>query len=541
MPYIPPDTIVRILRGVPLDNTYRNTLTFTNAAAQETYFTNKAKYTESGLNFRRPFDFSIKIAQKPEDILDCNYIMFQNSNTGLKWFYAFITKTEYLSNSSCQIFYELDVMQTWYFNYTVMPSFVEREHTQDDTVGSNLILEGLEHGEYKFGTTALATEITDMSVVICTTSYFDRDIAMGDVDSHAVVSPVGGVYAGMYSGIAMYAFNVSTSALANRVFGFINDLNNNGKADGVSMIFMMPTALIPGNDGEQIAKNTDATVISKTVNKNVTSIDGYTPRNKKLLTHPYNFMSVTNFNGVNAVFPYEYFSGSTMQFEISSNVAPNPTVYLTPKYYKGQTKNNIEMLRLTGYPLCSWMFGAYQNYLAQNNVAQGVTMATSIIGIAAAVALMPETGGMSAAIGAGILTHMATSGVGNIQNVAAENSRHSVEPDHARGTQPTGSNISLGLQTFGFTPVYIQSQFAQRLDQFFDMYGYKTHTVKRPNITGRAKWNFVKTLEANIMQNTNGGIPVEDMAKIRQCYDHGITFWHDANTVGDYTQSNPIV
>ena len=41
---------------------------------------------------------------------------------------------------------QLDVMQTWYFDYTMRKCFVVREHTNDDTIGNNLIEENLATG-----------------------------------------------------------------------------------------------------------------------------------------------------------------------------------------------------------------------------------------------------------------------------------------------------------------------------------------------------------------------------------------------------------
>ena len=41
--YIAPNSIVRLLTGVPLDNTYAHTLYFVNKTAQASYFTSKTK------------------------------------------------------------------------------------------------------------------------------------------------------------------------------------------------------------------------------------------------------------------------------------------------------------------------------------------------------------------------------------------------------------------------------------------------------------------------------------------------------------------
>ena len=41
--YIAPTSIVKILRNIPLDNTYKDTLYFANEGAQSTYFLTQMK------------------------------------------------------------------------------------------------------------------------------------------------------------------------------------------------------------------------------------------------------------------------------------------------------------------------------------------------------------------------------------------------------------------------------------------------------------------------------------------------------------------
>ena len=52
-----------------------------------------------------------------------------------------------------------------------------------------------------------------------------------------------------------------------------------------------------------------------------------------------------------------------------------------------------------------------------------------------------------------------------------------------------------------FTRYSIQSQFAQRIDKYFDMYGYLTNNRKIPSLYSRSNWNYCKTIGANITGN----------------------------------------
>lgn len=146
--YIEPSTNIRLLKNVPLDNTYRNTLYFMPDGVnhQTNLFMEYTKHQLTKQTYQRVNKGVARVGLKAEDIYDCNYMMFQNSNFGNKWFYAFITSVEYVNNTVSEIHFEIDVMQTWYFDYTLKECFVEREHSATDVVGDNLTSEPVDLG-----------------------------------------------------------------------------------------------------------------------------------------------------------------------------------------------------------------------------------------------------------------------------------------------------------------------------------------------------------------------------------------------------------
>ena len=155
--YVNPNTNIHILKNVPLDNTYRNTIYFSTAAQQASYFASLSKFSLTEYTYQR-IDKTINVGINAESLYDCNYIMFQNASFGNKWFYAFITGVEYKGNNCSTITYEMDVMQTWFFDYKVNPCFIEREHILVDTIGANLVEENLEIGEYIYDTAVVKSD-----------------------------------------------------------------------------------------------------------------------------------------------------------------------------------------------------------------------------------------------------------------------------------------------------------------------------------------------------------------------------------------------
>ena len=69
------------------------------------------------------------------------------------------------------------------------------------------------------------------------------------------------------------------------------------------------------------------------------------------------------------------------------------------------------------------------------------------------------------------------------------------------------------------------------------MFGYKVNVLKTPQFTSRRYWNFIKTIDCNV----DGDIPQEDLNVIRNCFNTGITFWHDPSNMYNYNLDNTIV
>lgn len=66
------------------------------------------------------------------------------------------------------------------------------------------------------------------------------------------------------------------------------------------------------------------------------------------------------------------------------------------------------------------------------------------------------------------------------------------------------------------------------------MFGYQTNRVKIPNINNRPNWNYVKTINANII----GNVPELELLAIRNMFNNGITLWHNPDTFLDYSANN---
>ena len=536
------------LLDVPLENDYKNTLYFANASAQQTYFQSRiiGSYSYDNFTYQRK-DQIIRIPEQYDKIYNCNYVMYQNANYSNKWFYAFVTELEYINDGRTDLHIETDVMQTWMFDYTVKSSFIEREHTSDDTVGANTIPESLETGEYinqqvsiteERGLNFLNLTDNDTNVVLAVT-----ELGLGDYAQRWDV----GNYNSIFGGLIYLTFPTFQDCKQ-----YIRETQHHLTSDNIVAAFMCPSELAEqGSDFEwetftdgtisfQFAyvepNNFSVEISSVNITKPTVLDKNYTPRNKKLLTYPYVYFNITNNGGSATNYMYEYFTQingnyrSDCPFSIRGAIGVGCSIKLLPIHYKyGKTglntseENYIESLDACKLPTCSWTNDAFTNWLTGN----AVNIPLNIIGSGANIIESGVKGDVGGAF----------NGLTNIFSQVGQIYEHSLMPATAKGgVNQADFNFAQHI-SFTAYKMSIKEEFAKVIDDYFDMFGYKTNRVKVPNKNHRQRWWYTKTINVNI----NGDIPQNDMNKIKKCYDNGITFWRNASEIENYSLSNNII
>ncbi|MBO7734682.1 MAG: hypothetical protein J6S67_19135 [Methanobrevibacter sp.] len=533
MSYIAPVGRIVLYNDVPLDVTYDHTIYFASRLAQTTYFNTKTLMSFTNQMYTRVKRGVIRVRAPADELYSCNYLSFTNkkmSGTGAgvangKTFYCFVTYVEYINNEVTELGFEIDPMQTWLpgVDYELGDSFVEREHTANDQIGSNLVPENLELGEYMTETPTLSGHLSggfnSSSTRIVVAATFDKQY--NDVG--------GGYYSNLYSGICFNDFTSATDA-NNFIQGAANKIN------GIVGVFIMPADFI--NSGT----SPSFTVTKNKLTSNV--YGGYTPKNNKLYTYPYNFMFVTDFQGKYKIYPYEYFpaADSTISFHLTGCYSLNPTFILAPIHYKGigtgtgnnyETANYNEMITISGWPQCAFNTDLYKAWQAQVSASAPYTAlkmgmnAGSAIQSAGIYEQMAEVGGGGEAAAVVGLLSIASS-TANILSQRAQKQTLGHDP---HGMQAGSALFSTDILDFGFFPMHIRQDFAKIIDDYFNMYGYATHVVKKPNIHVRTHWTYTKTVGCKIL----GSMPADFESAICKIFDHGITFWVNASEIGDYT------
>lgn len=535
MAVITPQSDVYLLK-VPLEIDEVNQLTFANATAQYNYFSSLPKVPVDNFTYQRK-DGTIRFGMKFDDLINYNYVMYRNDGHSNKWFYAFITGMEYLNDNVTAIGIKTDVWQTWQFDLNYKPVFVEREHVNDDSVGINTIDESLELGEYVINTSQEIMPDKPTKDSLNNNIYWRFPIVFQVSELTGAISEAAQWYTGQYNGIfsGLYYFGVTSIADARTIIGIYDSA---GKADAIVAIFLAPKEFFDGalpvtGGSITIYIPANATTVSNLSNNKTisrpTTINGYVPKNNKLFTYPFSYVSVDNNTGITATFRYEDFTNATPKFGVAGALGQGCNVKLVPLNYKSYTPaTDAECFSygVTGakYPVCAWASDYYTNWVTQNAMNVGVSVANTVLGA-----------GMNAAVGnVGGVASGLLSGIGGVM---AQHYQAQVHPDQAKGN--TGcSDLLIGWQRYyTVNTMSVRAEIARSIDNYFSMFGYKVNRVKVPNITGRTNWNFVKTQGCYI----DADIPQADLQEIKDMFDRGVTFWHNPATFADYSQNNAII
>ena len=554
---IPPNNEI-ILLNVPIEIDNKNQLTFANANAQFEYFRYlQPQFVYDHITYVRKDNYVVVNAVY-DDVIKYNYAMYQNENFSSKWYYAYILKVEWLSPNSTKVYLKTDVFQTYQFDVDYKVSFIEREHinVNEDLIGANLIPENFELGEVIENASTSINGLSHVYIVAYARNPNEGGISGGTFPYHGCV--VNNIASGMYYCVCS----------ASRLMSLLLAINAAGFGEDIKAIYTVPSVAVVGINGltlevlDNVNSNFEYWIPSVfasagrefTLSAVPNSLNGYVPRNQKLRQYPFQYLGFTPTNGTNKIFRYEDFENGVPSFKLVSEVNPNPSVYVIPKNYKGISGVNIsESGIINGYPNVSYHTDFFSNWLAQNGdlVKLNIDRLNTNYDIQWNRESMTSPLTLKMMKQASRLDFLGMVGNKAEMDLAAKNHAFDIKQQMLQAEKQDlmpntanmgGSNATLlGYEYMNsdvFTRYSIKRQFAERIDLYFDMYGYQTNTLKLPNLNNRPNWNYVKTLGLNVLQKSGSNVPQEDLQTFKDIFDEGVTLWHNPLTFLDYSQNN---
>lgn len=447
MAYIQPNATIKILSGVPLDNDYQHTIYFQRSDIQATYFESKVVYSFTEQSYQRVGKNKLRIQMVADRLYHCNYMYFKN-DLGFEFtpkiFYCFITDVEYINNNVSEITYQIDVIQTFHFDYTLNRCYVEREHTESDNLFDNIVAENLELGsEYVVN----GKEFFDMNQMkLCI--LVNRKAAG---DSTLIPIPRSNIINNIYTPVRVFEdFDVNLANVEN-----IDTALNVFQENDIICVYQYPSVLykptfpdltvkdaiplspptttvtfnvfgrVPATNelsGYQIyfggtstvytiVSNTGTTLTLETAVAGVpagtvicpanqvipfapvphqivtmnSTIDGHSVRNRKLFSYPFNKLCVSNNCGETAEYKWEFLSldgNNQTLFNIEGAVVTTPSALCYPVRYRNVEPDYETGIVYNNFPQCAWSGDTFKTWWAQNKAVFATGVMTSALNTA---------------------------------------------------------------------------------------------------------------------------------------------------------------
>lgn len=578
---------IYLLQNVDLDNTYEHTLDFENETAQSTYFSSKiftswdTTLSFSYLRENRP----IKVGKNVDNLFGCNYLMYRNTILN-KWFYCFITRKEYINESTTMLYIQTDVMQTFMFDYNIINSFIVREHqdrwvynsqTQTYTPKFNLQQENLNIGDtYKYIKTQILAKDGNPNFLAKQVKWlvFFESTDPKNIDNYCF-NPYN-IYVVPFVSDLSQIFSLQGDSTAYRLAtaneAYIHFLDS----PGILGAYITPALPYGISVDSNYNVNIDTTKLTaeaiswslsvegpvvfaiKIKNSNFNYIDNdltyrslnksfwleYTPNlqitavssinnESKLFTYPYMYYELTDFQSEPCIYYNEYMPDSFNLNYVASLSDSFKIRYYIENYNNSPDAKNYCYISQSNNEL-PLINDAWKSYV-QNRRTSAITglFVNTFEGLvktgAAAMSDMSFTG---AATSAGV--------IGNIINFIGQEQQIKKIPDNIKQYGNNGNFAIVDDNIFPRITLYsIQDQFKNVIYLFFQKYGYKCNESKVPDTQSRYYYNYIQTTGCEIESN----IDQEYMDLIKRIYDKGITIWHyrDSSTfkgIGNYDYEN---
>lgn len=560
MSLVVPDSIVILCGNVPFDMNYNATKLYSSKEAQYSDISSKALFTANACRYVKGTK-AIRLNVPAQIAFKSNYIIYKNTSFENKYFYAFIVAVNYINNDLFEFIFELDVIQTWMFDYVLPQCYIEREHIANDVKYASKTIEQLETGDYIV--TSQWLDRYSRRNIICLEATFRRTAKEDGTYEYTVAE--GGWIGNSYFGLEHYMFPSSDEGIA-QLKAFIEQTNNDGRVDGITSIKMIPEKSGIKNNALTLYDSYQDVTTGDNLYKEGTPFEGYVPKNNKLYNYPYRYIKVLNGRGNAATYKWDESNvpdKSSLVFNVSIADYSGDTM-LVSQYNISGGGTGVNMCDTMVYPAtiaCPWASDSYKAWLAQNqgqlqylnttrnlnvargNIAGAALLSKAAIGGAAGILTLNS----SAAIGAaGQAIDAATTAANTLINYEQETAKinaiiqdHEVLPPSACSTSTSGSGAyNSGYGGFTFQTCSIKAQYAKIIDNYFTKYGYACHEVKTPNLHTRASYNYIKTVGCTI----KGYAPAQDLRRLQEIYDNGLTFWHtDLDSIGNYGLDNGSV
>lgn len=623
---------IYLVARAPVDITYEHTIDFKDANEQNAYWRSLVKFELSDYSYVRRERQYITI-DKPFEALDgINYLFFQaREDSNSKWYYAFVTDRKYVGDDATTLFFEIDVLQSYMFDYSFKPSYVAQSHvdrwnashkpiysyTEEGLAyGDEYLTEaafrikpesGADHGFYLVFCTRHADfeesgDASEPSIAKMTPTpyciyllhdqpepaeiilqYSDESMitfnaaGLKEFNAFMANSAIGDyIHQIVYVPYLPYQYSLASKVVTDQagtqkevnVYFLIDETGNQTFAQTTLKSDSRTITLIKINDvGDKLStfvqnlatmkmfKGIEECIPNESMWNALKAAPYTTERDRrfesKLLCYPYRYNLFTDWKTKPVLIKNEYLTGDNITVAQVFSYGFN----LNRRYYVKNYRNDLEGREASIFdnlPIESPVFSdAYYQYMLQNKNQISANLTNTKINAAHGAISGAFSGATSGAAGGpvgalvGAVVGGATAGISGALNVQATiRSENAKQKDIAALPDTfteTSDSIMARIDKTSYLSFYRKSiccNFAEQIAQYWHMYGYVVRRMEVPNLRSRLRFNYIKTIGANL----EGNVESAHMAMLKNIYNNGVTIWHysaEHFKPLDYTYENP--
>ena len=465
---------------------------------------------------------SFKIQKNINDLSYINYLAIYNNAGDRSPLFAFVTDINYITDSVSEVFFEVDLFSSYCQSLDYQDCYIVRMTTPDDTKYKYLEDEPINGGEYVTNPNFIGREFVTQwkyGYTAVTTSSGGQE--MGEIKSNIFTQ-------------AAFHGGSDWQQLSFALYYYARD----GYIDNVCDVFQYPAEC--GDTGEKVSSERAVSF--------PTTIDGYTPKNRKLFNYPYVRSLIVSTSGDTLEVKPEKCVNDEVKYRIEKMVTPIAQMVITLDNYDRLAADDqkAERIIMTGFPEVVWSADNYRAWLARNKPAKDLAEKQVLAGAVAGAATLvagAATGGVGLAAGLMTAGTQMTSSLLALESQEAKEEQAKYMPK----TIHRGGNLGIDVANnkFGFA-VYIQSIDARRaslIDNYFNAFGYAINKVTyfSPH---RTRFDYVETRGNLFRRESEGlGIPNAAVETMNAAANRGLRIWHSISELnrGDLVSVNSIV
>lgn len=480
-----------------------------------------------GVGFRPNFDPAIKKRNTIRFMGDyktfaqANYMMVEHEykdETNYN-FFCFIHQINILNNSVLEVEYEVDVLATYLPYLTIGKCYIVRETSNDDELYSNVHPEELQVKSY------VMSDRYEMFAARDFNSY--PGAPEGGPWYVVPYQPTQGSYYmtlinGMSCPYEYESFDYNTEILGD-MRTFLNNTLSEQQSASIPGIYLMPmvpksSILNPSWAQIDVQLMSDFAISRATVN---TEKGPYFVKNKKLLSSPFCYCRLWSTLGEEVILEPQLCGTNLMTFNIFGSFNGSGWELSCVPRYGGNTNAYTKRVNWSATIMTPFSSNTYDQWLANQGIANTMSMGMSALMLAGGVAAT-VTG-----VGAGLGFPSIVGGLAGLTNSYSQNLQASKAPDNGFTSRTYGNVLNLMLEgQCGFEWQYFVPSWddCERIDSFFDSFGYACGEYREPVIHGNPEGNYIQATNMELY----GPAPGYAMQRIREIFARGVTF-HDGN------------